>query len=60
MIELRTDAEINQMKAAGAFVSQTLSALLERVDIGVNLLDLDAFAQRWLIRSRILVDGVRY
>jgi methionyl aminopeptidase len=51
MIELRTDAEIDQMKAAGAFVSQTLSALMERVDAGVNLLELDAFAHD-LIRER--------
>lgn len=41
MIELRTPAEIEQMRPAGAFVAEVLTALREAADVGVNLLDLD-------------------
>lgn len=51
MIELRTPAEIEQMRAAGEFVASTLTALKERAAVGVNLLELDAFAHE-LIRER--------
>jgi methionyl aminopeptidase len=44
MIELRTAAEIESMKAAGRFVALTLQKLAEKVGVGVNLLDLDAYA----------------
>lgn len=44
MIELRTPAEIEQMKPAGAFVASVLSATRDLADVGVNLLDLDANA----------------
>lgn len=50
-MELRTDKEIEQMKGAGHFVSETLTALMQRVDVGVNLLDLDAHAHK-LIKER--------
>ncbi|GAA3868227.1 type I methionyl aminopeptidase [Leifsonia kafniensis] len=51
MIELRTAREIDEMKAAGEFVASTLAALKARADVGVNLLELDAFAHE-LIRQR--------
>ena len=51
MIELRTDAEIEQMRAAGAFVAETLTALKSRAAVGVNLLELDGYAHE-LIRQR--------
>ena len=51
MIELRTPAEIEQMKPAGRFVADVLSRLTEAADVGVNLLDLDALAHD-LIRER--------
>jgi methionyl aminopeptidase len=51
MIELRTTNEINEMRAAGEFVSSTLAALQARAAVGVNLLELDAFAHE-LIRRR--------
>lgn len=51
MIELRTPAEIEQMKPAGQFVSSVLEATRELADVGVNLLDLDALAHR-MIRDR--------
>ena len=51
MIELRTPAEIEQMRAAGEFVASTLTALKEKAAVGVNLLELDAFAHE-LIRER--------
>ncbi|WP_157156555.1 MULTISPECIES: type I methionyl aminopeptidase [unclassified Diaminobutyricimonas] len=44
MIELRTPAEIEQMKAAGAFVADVLKATSAAAAVGVNLLELDALA----------------
>ena len=51
MIELRTPAEIDQMRAAGTFVAEVLTALRDAAAVGVNLLDLDALAHR-MIRER--------
>lgn len=44
MIELRTPAEIEQMRPAGRFVASVISATTAAADVGVNLLDLDALA----------------
>jgi methionyl aminopeptidase len=44
VIELRTPAEIEQMRAAGAFVARVLEATRDAADVGVNLLDIDALA----------------
>ena len=44
MIELFNAAEIEKLRAAGAFVAAVLSSLREEADVGVNLLDLDAHA----------------
>jgi methionyl aminopeptidase len=51
VIELRTPAEIEQMKPAGRFVAEVLTRLTEAADVGVNLLDLDALAHE-MIRER--------
>ncbi len=51
MIELRTPTEIEQMRPAGRFVAEVLTALVERADVGVNLLELDELAHR-MIRER--------
>ena len=51
MIELRTPAEIEQMRAAGSFVASVLTELRAASAVGVNLLELDAHAHR-LIRDR--------
>jgi methionyl aminopeptidase len=51
VIELRTPAEIEQMKPAGRFVADVLTRLAEKADVGVNLLELDALAHD-LIRAR--------
>ncbi len=51
MIELRTPAEIEQMKPAGRFVADVLTSLQEAADVGVNLLELDALAHQ-MIRDR--------
>ena len=51
MIELRTPAEINEMRAAGTFVAETLAALRDRATVGTNLLELDAYAHK-LITQR--------
>lgn len=41
MIELRTPAEIEQMRPAGRFVAETLNTLRSEVAVGTNLLDID-------------------
>ena len=51
MIELRTPAQIEQMRPAGRFVHEVLQRLVEAADVGVNLLELDALAHR-MIRER--------
>jgi methionyl aminopeptidase len=51
VIELRTAAEIEQMKPAGRFVADVLLRLRDAADVGVNLLDLDALAHD-MIRER--------
>lgn len=48
MIELRTPAEIEQMRPAGAFVSSVLTALEEKAAVGVNLLELDELAHKMI------------
>ena len=51
MIELRSPAEIEQMRPAGRFVAEVLTRLEAAADVGVNLLELDALAHE-LIRDR--------
>ncbi|MDF1602573.1 type I methionyl aminopeptidase [Nocardioides sp. YIM 152315] len=51
MIELRTPAQIEQMRPAGGFVAEVITALAERADVGVNLLELDELAHK-MIRDR--------
>ncbi|MGB3910012.1 MAG: type I methionyl aminopeptidase [Pseudolysinimonas sp.] len=51
MIELRTPAEIDEMRAAGSFVASVLEATRDAADVGVNLLELDALAHD-MIRAR--------
>ncbi|MDH6181430.1 methionyl aminopeptidase [Microbacteriaceae bacterium SG_E_30_P1] len=51
MIELRTPAELDQMREAGRFVASVLDATSRAADVGVNLLELDALAHD-MIRDR--------
>jgi len=51
VIELRTPAEIEQMRPAGSFVSEVLAETAAAARVGVNLLQLDALAHE-LIRRR--------
>jgi len=51
VIELRTPAEIEAMRPAGAFVAEVLQATRAAAGVGVNLLDLDALAHE-MIRRR--------
>ncbi|MFP3465055.1 type I methionyl aminopeptidase [Leifsonia sp. SIMBA_070] len=51
MIELRTPAEIEQMRPAGKFVAEVLAATAAAARVGVNLLELDALAHE-MIRRR--------
>ena len=48
MIELRSPTEIEQMRPAGRFVAEVLTALVDAADVGVNLLELDALAHRMI------------
>ncbi len=51
MVELRTPAEIEQMRPAGAFVREVLDTVADAADVGVDLLELDALAHD-MIRAR--------
>ncbi|MGW9114034.1 type I methionyl aminopeptidase [Microbacterium sp. NPDC055683] len=51
MIELRTPAEIDQMRAAGAFVAETLHALRHDTRVGTNLLAIDRRAHELIRRA---------
>jgi len=48
VIELFTPARIDAMRPAGRFVADVLTALREAADVGVNLLELDALAERMI------------
>jgi methionyl aminopeptidase len=48
MIELRTPAELDGLRAAGRFVADVLDALVDVTDVGVDLLELDALAGRMI------------
>jgi len=50
-MELRTPAEIDEMRPAGRFVAEVIAALADAADVGVNLLELDELAHR-MIRDR--------
>ena len=51
MIELRTPTQIEEMRPAGRFVAEVLTALEAKADVGVNLLELDALAHE-MIKDR--------
>ena len=51
MIELRTPREIEEMKPAGRFIAEVLTACKEAAKPGVNLLELDALAHK-MIKER--------
>ncbi|MCW2794870.1 type I methionyl aminopeptidase [Nocardioides sp.] len=51
MIELRSPAQVEQMRPAGRFVADVITHLADAADVGVNLLDLDALAHQ-MIRER--------
>jgi methionyl aminopeptidase len=51
VIEYRTPTEIEQMRPAGRFVAEVLTALVARADVGVNFLELDELAHQ-MIRER--------
>lgn len=48
MIELRTTTELDGLRVAGRFVADVLDELLDTVDVGVNLLELDRVAARMI------------
>ncbi len=48
MIELRTPTQIEEMRPAGRFVASVITALIEKADVGVNLLELDELAHKMI------------
>lgn len=51
MIELRTPAEIDEMRAAGRFVAETLATLRDETTVGTNLLAIDRRAHDMIRRA---------
>ena len=51
MIELRTPAEIEQMRPAGRFVAEVLATLREETRVGTNLLSIDRRAHDMIRRA---------
>ncbi|MBT2499730.1 type I methionyl aminopeptidase [Agromyces sp. ISL-38] len=51
MIELRTPAEVEQMRPAGRFVASVLEATSRAAGVGVNLLELDALAHDMILAA---------
>jgi methionyl aminopeptidase len=51
MIELRTPREIEEMRPAGRFVAEVLTAVRDAARVGTNLLELDELAHR-MIKER--------
>ncbi len=51
MIELRTPAQIEEMRPAGRFVASVIDALAAKADVGVNLLELDALAAEMIAEA---------
>ncbi|UOE45363.1 type I methionyl aminopeptidase [Agromyces larvae] len=51
MIELRTPAELDEMRPAGRFVASVLEATAAAAKVGVNLLELDAIAHEMIRKA---------
>jgi methionyl aminopeptidase len=51
VIELRTPAEIEEMRPAGRFVASVLEATAKAAGVGVNLLELDALAHEMIRKA---------
>jgi methionyl aminopeptidase len=60
MIELRTPAEIDEMRPAGEFVARVLIALRDAADVGVNLLSLDRLAADMIKKAGAVSSYVDY
>ncbi|MGZ8744509.1 MAG: type I methionyl aminopeptidase [Nocardioides sp.] len=48
MVEYRTPAEIEEMRPAGRFVADVITALAEKAAVGVNLVELDELAHEMI------------
>ncbi|MFI5717261.1 type I methionyl aminopeptidase [Nocardia sp. NPDC051750] len=54
MVELKTPAEIERMRVAGAFVAEILAELRDKAAVGVNLIELES-----IVRERIRQRGAK-
>jgi methionyl aminopeptidase len=60
MIEIRTPAEVDEMRAAGEFVASVVSATAAAADVGVNLLALDRLAGEMITKRGAISSYVDY
>jgi methionyl aminopeptidase len=60
MIEIRTPAEVDEMRAAGEFVAGVVSATAAASAVGVNLLALDAIARDMIRKAGAVSSYVDY
>jgi methionyl aminopeptidase len=60
MIEIRTPAEVDEMRAAGAFVASVVSATAAASAVGVNLLTLDKLAGDMIRKAGAISSYVDY
>jgi methionyl aminopeptidase len=60
VIEIRTPAEVDEMRPAGAFVASVVAATADAAAVGVNLLDIDRLAGEMIRRAGATSSYVDY
>src|SRR6201996_2477057 len=60
VIEIRTKAEVEEMRPAGAFVSSVVAATFDAAKVGVNILDLDRLAGEMIRKAGAISSYVDY
>jgi methionyl aminopeptidase len=60
VIEIRTDGEVEEMRAAGAFVASVVEATCNAAKVGVNILELDRLAGDMIRRAGAISSYVDY
>jgi methionyl aminopeptidase len=60
VIEIRTPAEVEEMRPAGAFVASVVEATCAAAKVGVNILDLDRLAGNMIRRAGAISSYVDY
>jgi methionyl aminopeptidase len=60
MIEIRTPAEVDEMRAAGTFVASVVTAACAAAAVGVNILEIDKLAGNMIRRAGAISTYVDY